>query len=152
MRKKFNCRGQTLIEVLAGMAMAVLIVAALINLVTASIRSSQVAKNSSQATKYAQEGIEWTRSQRDVLGWDGFITLTLGEDNTKTWCLNNASESLTIEPCLNIGSSIFKRSLTIEKDSDSRVKVKVTVSWKDQAQSEHSSVLDTIFSNTSAWQ
>ena len=166
---KINSKGQSLIEVLAGLAMAVLIVAALVNMVTASLRSSQYAKTTSQATKYAQEAIEWLRSERDSAAtWSDFKSNVLGDSEveSKTWCLKNVSEGLPINfgscavdgfvcygDCLPAETTIFKRELTIvtNTDSDSRINVNVKVFWTDQALAEHSSELKTILSDTGKW-
>jgi len=167
---KLNSKGQSLIEVLAGLTMAVLIVAALVNMVTASLRSSQYAKTSAQATKYAQEAIEWLRSERDLSpSWSEFKTKVMGGDDVEmaTWCLTNVTcefpaiarvcneeEYINFGDCLTGNeNSIFKRELIITNnvDLEYRINVKVRVYWSDQASQEHSSELNTILSDTERW-
>lgn len=57
--------GQTLLEVVAASAVGVVVVTALTFATIYSLRNANFAKNSSQATKLAQDGIERTRSERD---------------------------------------------------------------------------------------
>ena len=58
-------RGQSLLEVVIALAVIVIIVGALTFATISSIRNAQVAKARAQATKLAQEGIEWVRTGRD---------------------------------------------------------------------------------------
>lgn len=140
---KNDSNGQSLVEVIASLGVVILVVAALVNLVTASLRSSNYAKTAAQANKYAQDGIEWMRSLRDAEDWDIF------KDRTGSWCLRSFSEGLTTGVCTVTGT-IFKREVEISEDTPSRVKVKVTVKWNDQA-GEHKSQVETIFTDTSTW-
>ena len=143
MNSKFS-KGQSLVEVLASLGMVILIVAALVNLVTASLRSSNYAKTASQANKFAQEGIEWLRSQRDrAVDWDSFKSSVVG-----TRCLRSFSEGLVTGDCTLTGT-IFKREAVISEDG-MRLNVKITVKWDDQA-GEHTSQVETIFTDTSQW-
>jgi len=57
--------GQTLVEAVVVIAVGTIVVGALVFATIASLRNSQVAKNQSQATKLAQEGIEKVRASRD---------------------------------------------------------------------------------------
>lgn len=57
--------GQSLIEVIVASTVAVLVVTALTFATLFSLRNANFAKTSAQATKLAQEGIEWVRSGRD---------------------------------------------------------------------------------------
>lgn len=75
-------KGQTLIEVVVVIAVMVIVVSALTFATIASLRNAQFAKNQSQATKLAQEGLEKVRVGRnrnqcvtialvDINSWDG---------------------------------------------------------------------------------
>ncbi|MBI4036043.1 hypothetical protein HY383_03760 [Candidatus Daviesbacteria bacterium] len=57
--------GQSLLEVVTASAVGILVVAALTYATIFSLRNATFAKNSAQATKLAQEGIEKVRSSRD---------------------------------------------------------------------------------------
>jgi len=60
-----NANGQSLLEVTVAVAIGTLVVAALTFATIFSLRNANFAKNSAQATKLAQEGIERVRSSRD---------------------------------------------------------------------------------------
>lgn len=137
-----NSSGQSLVEVIASLGVVILIVAALVNLVTASLRSSNYAKTAAQANKYAQDGIEWIRSLRDSEDWDIFTS------REGLWCLKTLEELTNYADC-TIGTTIFKREALISEDG-TRLKVKITVKWNDQA-GEHKSQVETIFTDTSVW-
>lgn len=146
---KTNSNGQSLVEVLASLGMVILIVAALVNLVTASLRSSNYAKTASQANKFAQEAIEWTRSLRDrAADWDSFKASVLG-----IRCLTNITSWPTSSAACGendfVGTTIFKREALISEDG-AKLNVKITVKWKDQV-GEHKSQVETIFTDTSKW-
>ncbi len=98
-------KGQSLIEVIIAATVGILIVAALTFATIFSLRNAQVAKNSAQATKLAQEGIERVRNGRDrnkeitpgltnggvaVTSWDGSSsTACSGHSEIKDdsiWC------------------------------------------------------------------
>lgn len=57
--------GQSLIEVIVAITVGILVVTALTFATIFSLRNANFAKNSVQATKLAQEGIEWVRTGRD---------------------------------------------------------------------------------------
>lgn len=61
----FNEKGQSLIEVIVATTVGILVVTALTFAVIFSLRNAHFAKNSAQATKLAQEGIERVRTGRD---------------------------------------------------------------------------------------
>lgn len=152
MKQKIS-KGQSLVEVLASLGMVILIVAALVNLVTASLRSSNYAKTAAQANKFAQEAIEWVRSLRDRADdWDSFKSSVLG-----IRCLKNITDWPTNSVACGendfVGTTIFKREAVISEDEDSpsRLNVKITVKWKDQATEVHISQVETVFTDTSKW-
>ncbi len=58
-------RGQTLIELVIVSAVAIIIIGALTFATIASLRNATFAKNQTQATKLAQDGIEQVRGLRD---------------------------------------------------------------------------------------
>lgn len=84
-------KGQSLMELVIVIAVMVIVIGALTFATIASLRNAQFAKNQAQATKYAQEGLEWARSGRDrnslisipptsVVSWNGN-----GAVNTSIW-------------------------------------------------------------------
>lgn len=78
-------RGQTLIEVMIATTVVGLVMTAVAAIVTISLQNTSRAKAKALATKYTQEGIEYFRAQRNLMGWESFYaTLSLG---TPTYCL-----------------------------------------------------------------
>lgn len=93
----YSEKGQTLLEMVVVIAVALLVVSALTFATIASLRNSQFAKNQAQATKLAQEGVEKVRSIRDR---DGSVIFEYasGGNNPKTekfsnlWALNMSND------------------------------------------------------------
>lgn len=70
-----DSRGQTMIEVLVALSIAVVVIGALAIATIVSIRNASFAENQTKATKLAQEGIEKVKIIRDR---DGPVTLSYG--------------------------------------------------------------------------
>lgn len=112
-------KGQTLIEVVVVSTVGILVVTALTFAVIFSLRNASFAKNQSQATKLAQEGIERVRAGRDrnsninginninnlslVDSWSGdkpiwnYQIMNNCGDNTNTYCYFNVSSSGSLQ-------------------------------------------------------
>ncbi len=83
MENYFNSQfqnGQSLLEVIIAMAVGILVVSALVFATIFSLRNAAFAKNSAQATKLAQEGIERVRSGRDRNS-----SVTIGGVSVDSW-------------------------------------------------------------------
>jgi len=114
--------GQSLIEVLAAIAVIVLVILALITATTISVRNTTFSSKQSLATKYAQETIEEVRASRD-----------------------RDPDSFFAGSCPSVEAiEGFTRTVLCEPDPDveDRVKVTVIVSWED-AKGIHQSDLKT---------
>ncbi len=151
-RKKYIA-GQSLVEVLVGMATAVLIVGAMTVATISALQNAQFGKNENLATNYAQQGIEIVRNLRDQ-NYNDFNKLN------GTYCLAKTCDKIDptytgpgTDPCgpqtilcqQNVGgenADIFVRQVTITRDDatcqDSvtpipgkEVKVSANVSWYD---------------------
>jgi len=120
-------KGQSLIEVVAALAIALLVLLALVRVTIVSMRNANFAKNQALATQYAQEAMEWIRSQRDA-DW--------GNLSANTYCLNTLSWSTGT--CGYTLDGIFKREAVLTPDGTDKFLVTVTVSW---ASGEHKSEL-----------
>lgn len=78
-----DSKGQSLMELVVVIAVMVVVVGALTFATIASLRNAQFSKNQAQATKLAQEALEWVRTGRDrnspisnilstsVVSWNG---------------------------------------------------------------------------------
>ncbi|SRR5260221_644933 len=130
--------GQTLIEVLVGLASAVVILSAITLATVTALNNTEFSQNQNLATSYVQQGMEIVRNMRDT----NFSTFNALSDH---YCLASSCTALTagVGPC---GSSLtqaacgqnvsnFVREVEIEKASSTcqgvNTKVTVTVSWFD---------------------
>jgi len=142
MNKKI--KGQSLLEVLIALAIAVIVVLALVRAVTVAIRNASFARSQASATKYAQEGMEWLRAERDKK-WSDF-----SDRAGATYCLNELSWPAA-GPCFSssfITGTSFQREAVLTDLGGDKIEAKVEVSWQD-AQGTHQSQL---FSYFTKWQ
>lgn len=127
-----NDRGQSLVEVLIALMIVALVLTTVAVAVILAIRSSRFSQNKARATFLAQEGAEWIRNQRSVLGWEAFL------DQEGTWCINALDfEQLGECPDGDLIDEIYWREAEIisgAPDPDLKVRtttVIVTVFWEE---------------------
>ena len=102
-------KGQSLIEVLVALAIAIVVVTAITVTSLSSLNSAQYIRDQDQASKYAQEGIEVVRAIRNnsYIGFRAYGGAT-------PYCLNEGEASLSAGPCTTPNvSSKFVRSVLI---------------------------------------
>lgn len=141
--------GQTLVEILVAIAVIILVLVAVVSRAVDSVRNSIFSRDQVLATRFAQEGIEWARSQRDRLGW-GEFTLALDGDPVTYCVLNLASNLETLSPvgCADpIPGTIFLREVSFDYEavadpSGDYADVTAVVSWTDRT-GTHASTLGT---------
>ena len=137
MRMYTNDKGQTLIEVVLAVAIAVIVIYALVSLATISMLYAQSSLRRSEAVKLANAGMEAFRLERDMGGFDSGCLVPSGLGNTyiisdsPTTCAflemtSNPYESIT--PRTNV---IYKRSMTVEDVGADKKNVRVTVKWTE---------------------
>lgn len=128
---KVEQTGQTLIEVLAALGAAVVVVTAVVIAVVGALSNAQFSKNQNLATQYAQEAMEVVRAQRNS-DYLSFSSLT-----TDTYCLDKGKTNLATASAMGCGQNVdvFVREIDIEKNSPScgltAAKVSAYVSWSD---------------------
>lgn len=155
-------KGQSLLELIIVMAVAIIVIGALTVVTISSLRNANLSKNQLQATKFAQEGIEKVRSIRDR---DGTVTTNFGVPTDKfseLWGLQ-LYQVCTPQPCNFLLDSLnntltqnntafesladgFERHVKIADDNQTyqnRKTVTVLVNWVDFA-GTHESHLRTI--------
>ncbi|MGH7245713.1 MAG: type IV pilus modification PilV family protein [Candidatus Levyibacteriota bacterium] len=132
-------KGQTLIEVLIGLATMVVVISAITIAVISSLNNASYAKNQNLATQYAQQGMELMRDLRDI-NYASFSALT----NT-TYCLAKGCSMLSntsgdcgpkVNAICDQNVDIFVREVDVVQNSaeclgGSSAKVTVSVSWAD---------------------
>lgn len=127
----FSQKGQSIIEALIALGVAVLIVSSITVAVITSVNNSDYSKNQNLATQYAQQGMEILRQQAQS-NWSNF------SNYQGTSCLNEGSSTLTAPGSTGCGQNIsnfFVRQVNIVQNSGScssiAAKVTVSVSWTD---------------------
>lgn len=168
-----SVQGQSLMEVIVAATVGILVVSALTFATIFSLRNANFAKNSSQATKLAQEGIERVRTGRDrnqcinglgvsgeTYSWNGgnsscgnpvnpIWSYTISSSSCTPDCyfnVNSAGVLQNIGTTLSLAESIapnFKRAVILSDDSADTKKVTVIVTWNDTT-GPHESKLATI--------
>lgn len=129
--------GQSLIEVIVSVGIAVILAIALISAGLISNKTARSARNNTQATKLAEQYTEQVRVYRDRRG----ISTLLSKGNG-VFCIDssNADPSLwdlVTPPCpiVTLGGVDFSRSITIADTSPSdpthKKLVSATVTWNE---------------------
>ncbi len=130
-------KGQTLIEVLIGLASGVIVVAAITIATISALSNAVFSENQTLATQYAQQGMELLRNMRDT-NYNNFSVLSgpycLADGCTSLISSNASCWTAPAQGCSqNIG--IFVRQATFEQKSSYcdgiGTKVTVSASWND---------------------
>ena len=134
--KRSDLSGQSLVEVIIGVGVAVLLSVALITTSLITQKTARSARNRTQATKLAQEYIENIRIFRDRNGYDKLVTDIGGKTEV---CINVGSVDYAnwIKSCaidgdvVALGKVNFRRKLEFTSPNASRLDVTATVKWDD---------------------
>lgn len=129
--------GQSLLEVVVGIAIATIVLAALLSAITFSLANVQFARNKALATKYAQQSIEWLRAKRGE-GW--YSLYAKSSPGGTTYCLpasepdqlnNLLSGGCAANQNINDDLDIFYREVTLTgTPSNDSLKVETVVFWQ----------------------
>lgn len=128
--------GQSLVEMIMAVGLVAIVLVGLISAITFSLTNSQYARNKTLATKFAQEGIEWARNQRDSLNWNVFYAYAaIGVG--RTYCLNSLSFTSPGSCAANtvIPNTIFTRQINLVANgigagaNQDRVAVNIQIIW-----------------------
>lgn len=124
-----DIRGQTFVEVVVVVSIVVIVVTALVSGSIASLRVIGYNSSKSQATKYAQEGLELARKERDS-SWNVFYNKSV--PSPQVWCIDKIGTWTQQSVCpVNI-DGIFTRVMRLSYDSaNQRIDATATVSWND---------------------
>lgn len=144
MKNSFS--GQSVFELIVALGVGVLILTSLVKIVTISVRNATYSKEQAQATRYAQEGVEWIRTERDK-DWQGLLNKSQ-TGSSKEWCIGNLSWPAVAPGCSSnemIANTSFSRKVELLTRSSDIIEVDVTVSWNNGG--EHSSNISTRLTN-----
>lgn len=126
-------RGQSLVEAVVAVGLISVVLVSLMSAVTFSLGNIKVGKSRAEATKYAQEGLEWLRNVRDE-DWKTFAAKAVGAGPT-TYCINSLSWTLENCPPANyISGTNLVREVTLSGNGTSpadhtKVSATLTVKW-----------------------
>jgi Tfp pilus assembly protein PilV len=170
MTKKINQSGQSLLEVIIALGIAVAIIISFTNATINAVRSAQYAKNQNQATKLAQETIEIVRTIRDQdrdIGsgdtWSELWTTNMSATQTNGYkgeCYSLDKQNFSLAKAASTSScdanrdqvidEIFFRKINISDDGSILTKktIKVEIYWLDN-KGTHSAEVSTILTK---WQ
>lgn len=126
-----NSKGQSLVEVVAGLAVMMIVILSLVAVTTVAVRNANFSRNQTLATKYAQEGIEEARNLR----------------NTQAETIFFVDGSCDQNEVLGLFTRVRTCSLSVDGDQKTMTVV-VVVSWSDD-KGTHQSALTTKLTN---WQ
>ena len=121
-------KGQSLIEVVVSLGIITIVVTSVASIVTSSLGNTQFSKDQNTATKYAQEGLEVTRSIRnaDYTSFSGVIgTYCLAKGDTNLGSAQGSCAAPNID-------NYFIRSIKIEINpgcGNNVSKIISTVTW-----------------------
>lgn len=137
--------GQSLIELLVALTLAMIVIVAVVGLATVSIKTSYFAKRETKAKRYAEEAMEWLREEKKK-SWFNFSNRA--GTNGETYCLPDLSWPISSSGCsLATLEGIYKRDVTLEKSTDGKVNATVVVSWTDSA-GTHETKLVSVFTRS----
>jgi Tfp pilus assembly protein PilV len=158
-----NQKGQSLIEVVIALSIAIIVAVAFTNVTITSVRNAQFAKNQNLATKYAQQTIEYLRAIRDqdrvisaspVENWSDLWEVNLG---TTGQCYNLDKSNIQLTEAVSCTTdaviqdksgtdTMFMRRIKISDDGTvagkDRKTIDITVYWND-SKGQHSAVVST---------
>ena len=132
--RKFSKSGFSLVEVLVFVTILGLFFVAAISVTTYSLKNMKINEHKIIATHFAEEGLEWIKSEKEN-DWEIFISKDTSSGSGTIYCLNNLDWATT-ENCLEssyISSTplIFKREVTLKNASSptTEVNIEIIVSW-----------------------
>lgn len=133
--------GQTIVELLVALGIATLVIIALVSLATTSLSNVTFSRTQGEATRFARDGMEWLRSERDK-DWEAFA-----ERAGNTWCLSSLSWPAGAGTCsqsLTVAGTNLRREATLASTSDTKLDAYVRVYWTD-SKGDHETRLNSSF-------
>ncbi len=137
--------GQTIVEIIIATGVVGLVMTAVVAVVSVSLRNAARAKAKALGTKYTQEGVEYFRAQRNLMGWESFLAQIQQGGSSSTYCLatlpytqNGGLASVPNRACLSSEfvdtGSIYQRKADVTVTNVSgqdMITITVSVTWPD---------------------
>lgn len=135
MSLKAHYKGQTLIETVIALAVVLILVAALLSLSVASVRSATLSRNKTVATQLAYQQADLTRNLRDSQtlynwNWTAFTGAFNGA-NCAASCYVNGSTFSSGTTTATVGSTTFTIYLKGPTATAAQLSYTVYVTWSD---------------------
>lgn len=137
-------QGTSIIEIVIATALISVAIISALSLANYSQKQNNYAKGLGEATKYASQGADWIRTQRDTLGWATLASKALADDvgGQAVYCLDllTTTESATdftdivsgnCQPTDYIIGTTFQRKMTITAGGPGILKVTIMVTWME---------------------
>lgn len=153
-------RGTSIIEIVVAAALISVSIISALSLANHSQKENKYSKDLAEATKYATQGADWIRTQRNIVGWSTIRSKALSDDisNNATYCLQTLYPLSTLDTDPNftnlsagncaatdyIPNTFFTRTITIDTSSESTgiLKITVSVSWLENTQRQATVVME----------
>lgn len=149
-----NNQGFTLIEVLVATSIVIMVLVGISSGVSFAVKNTRFSQEKALSVRYAQEALEWVRSQRDQIGWQGFFSVLDEEGpNQFYYCLPSlpsdisgfrALTSQTTGDCSLIDGTSFDRRLQIVIVNGTEIGFTSTIVWQDASQQYETSLNTTL--------
>ena len=139
MKSRSHNLGQTMIEVVVGIGVVVILAISLVTTSLITQKTARSARNSTQATKLAQQIVEELRVFRDrkgfiALGSGTYSCIKSADSDPKNWSLVLVSNQLDCSST-PISDTLFTAEIKIIDDQSTnpviKKKVEVVVSWPE---------------------
>jgi len=145
--------GSSLIEVIIAIAVVSLVMTAVAAVISISLQNTSRAQAKVIGTKHTQEGIEYFRAQRTLMGWESFLSAFQNGNVSTVYCLASLPfttvgglEQLPNRPCgvteFADVRNLYKREADVTLGTvagQQTVTITVRMVWPDGMQSVRSS-------------
>lgn len=143
--KQKQKRGQTIVEVIIAIAVVSVVITAVAAVISVSLQNTSRAKANVIGTKFTQEGIEYFRAQRNLMGWEFFLMTLSQPGSSVDYCLatlpystNDGLAAVPNRPCTLMefadSHNMYKRNAQVILETingQETVTVTVTTVWPD---------------------
>jgi len=146
MMGKLETKSFSLVEVLIFVSILSVFFVIAASMTITSIRNNEVNQHKILGTRYAEELLEWLKSEKEV-DWKTFYNRVPTEPSSVSYCFN---EGLNWSFSNDCGTSytldgIFRRWAVLQQYGSDQMKIAVTVQWREYGNT-YSIPINTVFS------